>query len=518
MISAGRVDKRLRSVLPPGKAPADRGRSQNLTPYPAKGERHDEVDERGRGVRMSVTATRRRFPLLVAATIVGTGTALGLVASNALPAKIRLALLASLGCLFALDLVLFSNSRLPQYLVGATIIGMGVANGALAVSPAMNYGRFLPPLLLFVVVVRLGCWRHASRHSRRITTAACVGVTLVFLSVLTSLDPRLTVERSVAFAAVAVGLCAALRWSTTQEARLRNAVLATFAILVLSNLAMLFIGGDAYSGSRFRGWTINPNNLAVLCAFAVPVSASEAMTQRGRRRLIGAAILVIASLLLLLSGSRASSLGALLGFATVLRVSQVARSIVFVGSSFALLVLAPLAYRSASDANLLTAAKRPGNSAREQVWPVAVREVWNRPILGAGFSTTEERFAQEEFGRFSIFGGSHFHNSYLEAAVELGVPGGLLLVAAGLFSLSLIVRPVSVELGWAAGMAVSGAVVGVFETGLLAPGSVLMFPFWLAIGVLTRRRRRQLAPANPSGSAVAGSGIQSGDRVRQSAL
>lgn len=442
--------------------------------------------------------TRNERLLLILAIVFG-GASLSLVAAEAAPLPVRLFLILALGGLAALDLVLFGGSGFPRWTVMATLVGLALANSTLAVAGIMNYGRFVPPVILFVSVVQSGAWQQAEGRARGVMAAAGVAVLLVSSSTLTSLDSSVTLEKSLAFISVVAGICAAVRWSVGHPRQLRDGILMASAFLVASNLVMLVLGADSYSGFRFRGWTINPNNLGVLCAFAAPVAAAEAMSTSGRRRLLALLLLGGAGVSLFLTGSRSSSLAALLALAAVLRISQVARSLVFTAAMLASLVLAPLAFRSVVDSELFNTAERQGGSGRNEVWPIAIDEIQKRPVTGAGFSTTEQRFKDQEFGRFESFFGGQFHNSYLEAAVELGVVGGLLVLASGLFALWHLIRPIPPENAWAAGMAVSGAVIGVFETGLVTPGSVMMFPFWLAMGVLAIK-----VPRAPADEVVAG--------------
>jgi exopolysaccharide production protein ExoQ len=439
--------------------------------------------------------TRNERVLLVVAIVFG-GASLSLVAAEAAPLPVRLFLILALGGLATLDLVLFGGSGFPRWTVIATLLGLALANSTLPVAGIMNYGRFVPPVILFVSVVQSGAWQQGAGRTRGVMVAAGIAVLLVSASTLTSLDGSVTLEKSLAFVSVVAGVCAAVRWSVGHGRQLRDGVMIAFAVLVATNLVMLVIGLDSYSGFRFRGWTINPNNLGALCAFAAPVAAAEAMTSVGRRRLLALLLLGAAGVALFLTGSRSSSLAALLALAAVLRISQVARSLVFTGAMLASLILAPLAFRSVVDSELFNTAERQGGSGRNEVWPVAIDEIQKRPITGAGYATTEARFRDQEFGRFESFFGGQFHNSYLETAVELGVVGGLLMLGAGLFALWHLVRPIPPENAWAAGMAVSGAVIGIFETGLLTPGSVMMFPFWLAMGVLAVK-----APRGPTEAA-----------------
>jgi O-antigen ligase len=120
------------------------------------------------------------------------------------------------------------------------------------------------------------------------------------------------------------------------------------------------------------------------------------------------------------------------------------------------------------------------------VWGEALPLIEEAPLLGHGFGTTPDLFpaVQQQIGA-NVLGRTH--NSYLEAAVDLGWPGFVLLVAlvvSGLVAAWRVVRKPGPHRAFAtvllAGI-VGGAVEGLFESGLLAAGSLLALPFWIVV-------------------------------------
>jgi O-antigen ligase len=127
-------------------------------------------------------------------------------------------------------------------------------------------------------------------------------------------------------------------------------------------------------------------------------------------------------------------------------------------------------------------------SGRTIVWGEALPLIGDAPLLGHGFGTTPDLFpaVQQQIGR-NVLGRTH--NSYLEAAVDLGWPGFVLLVAlvvSGIVAAWQVVRQPGPHQAFAtvllAGI-VGGAVEGLFESGLMAAGSLLALPFWLVVAL-----------------------------------
>ena len=453
------------------------------------------------------SAPMRTSRLLVPAAVVGLGVPLGLVATGAVSQITAFAVMGLLLGMILVDLVLLPDGRLPLFLLVCTIVGLG---SALAyegiVTEVMNLGRFLAPTALLLVLLRTRLSTPASQDGPFTGSGRALPIALTVLagiSLSVSIDPRTTAMKAAALALVAFTTVALLRWDMDNPDRLQTALTVAFCILILTNVFMLPFP-IAYTRARFHGWTSNANTLGMMCGLGIPLLVARLTVSR--RRLVdkaAMAVLLVAGALLLLSGSRSGLLAAVMGTATTMRNARIGRSLMFPVFLLAVAVVGPLAVRTAMDSELLQRIERTGSSGREEAWTVGWRLMWDQPMFGAGFATTEQRFLNEEFGRFEVFEGGQFHNSYLEAGVELGVPAAILLCAAGLLALSYTVRPVPARDRWAAGMVVAAATIGFFETGLLTPGSLLFFPFWIALGVVTIGRRATSAPRPSPRSAVA---------------
>jgi O-antigen ligase len=137
-------------------------------------------------------------------------------------------------------------------------------------------------------------------------------------------------------------------------------------------------------------------------------------------------------------------------------------------------------------------------------WSTAVRVASEDPILGHGFGTTPVLFpaTQSLTQQAQILGRTH--NSYLEAAIDLGWTGMIALIAlafSGVLAAWRVARsrgPYQVIGTILLAGVVGGMVEGVFESGLLAAGGLLAFPFWMAVALahsvrMQQRRESQLA-------------------------
>ena len=439
--------------------------------------------------------TRRLRPYLLAVL----GAPLGLVASGAVPSPLGLLIVGALLAILLVDIVLLPHRRLPQFLFGGTIVGLGLAMAdSDTVAALMSVGRFVAPSALLLVLLgfrRSHGVRSLKFKGKRLPIALTI---LAGLSLVVSIDITTSALKFCALALVAVTTVFVLRWDSESSGQLYAPFVVALIILVVTNGLVIMVGNSGYFLGRFRGWTSNANALGLICGITIPVLIAGATTT-GRvvfkRALL--AFMVITALILFLTGSRAGLLAAVLGGITVLRNARLASSLFLPVVLAAVLVVGPLAVQAALKYEVLTPVQRAGDSGREEVWAVGWHEMREHPWLGAGFATTEDRFLSQEFGRFHVFQGAQFHNSYLEAGVELGVPAALLLCSAGLLSFSYLIRPVPSRNRWAAGVVVAAATMGVFETGLLTPGSFLFFPFWLALGVLTLGERPRSSRRGP---------------------
>jgi O-antigen ligase len=260
------------------------------------------------------------------------------------------------------------------------------------------------------------------------------------------------------------------------------------------------------SYGRFNGILNNPNALGYFAAPLLPplvvYAASEPGGRRRRVMLLAITVLVVG---IGLSGSRAGSLSAAAGVIVGLMASgatgqaQVARRALAV--AVVALMAAALAFpalglqvRSGTAGEALF--ELGTGSRRAVAWREALPLVSEQPLTGHGFGATTIIF-HDRFAGIDRAALGRTHNSYLEAAVDLGWTGMVWLIAligAGLLAAWRVSRLPGPDriVGTAllAGI-VGGAVEGTFESGLLAAGGLLAFPFWTVVALAYSLRVKQ---------------------------
>ncbi len=332
---------------------------------------------------------------------------------------------------------------------------------------------------------------------------------LALLSTLYSVAPGATVQH--AGSLLILGLAAAVAVPLGCERAedfmrvLRNVgYVAALAVLVGMLLSAANVVGGFQIG-RFQGLLGNPNTLGYFIAPILPVLVLMAAHQNRPRRLliVTAAVLIVG---LVLSGSRAGLVSALFATVVGLAVARNARRALIVSLTFGVVIAGmfvvwdrPVRPVGEGVLEIATGGKRL------EAWPDGLRLIAERPFAGYGFAATpvvfpELRSADIFRGYSSNFG--RLHNSYLEAAMDLGWPGALLMTLLGLSGLWAAWRVSRTGDDWRpvgamliAGIA-GGMMEGVFESGLLAAGGLLAFHFWILVAAAHALRLRARNPAS----------------------
>ena len=130
-------------------------------------------------------------------------------------------------------------------------------------------------------------------------------------------------------------------------------------------------------------------------------------------------------------------------------------------------------------------------------WREAIPTIMEEPFLGHGFGTTPILYPSLQSQlQGTILGGAH--NGYIEASLDLGVVGGVIvLLLAGSGAVAAI------RLGRGAGVdrmlgpillaaIVAGMVESLVETGVLNAGGLFAFPFWMAVALAHSLRTAQV--------------------------
>jgi O-antigen ligase len=325
------------------------------------------------------------------------------------------------------------------------------------------------------------------------------------MSVAWSVDPDESLQKAISLALLGAAALIAIPLNCRDEhdarAVLRWNGIAAAGFTLAGLLAGLAGLVTTYEGNdRFLGFLNNPNALGFWIAPILPVLVVMATqeAQGTRRKLLVCSTVVLAATLAI-SGSRAGTIASVAGVLAAFLASgftgqgRTVKRIVIIGivafAAAALIFPAlGLTLRSQTSGNVEGFFELGSGSGRTVVWREALPLIGAAPVLGHGFGTTPDLFpsVQQQVGR-NVLGRTH--NSYLEAAVDLGWPGFVLLtslVLSALVAAWRVVRRPGPHRAFAivlmAGL-VGGSVEGLFESGLLAAGSLLALPFWIVVAL-----------------------------------
>jgi hypothetical protein len=407
-------------------------------------------------------------------------------------------------------LVLHRNLR---WLVPLTTVGLVVGSSTLSfASPGLVFtGKFL---LMGAVggaaIPRLIDRRPGGRLPVGFAVAFLALVGMAFLSTAYSPLPaesfRHALSLLILWLAVAVGVPMALQDPSDVTVILRRVGFVAAAVVVAG--AMLSVAGvvDGFQTGRFQGLLANPNTLGYFIAPILPALVVMVAHDHHRRwRAVMVLAVVALAVGLFLSGSRggllASAFGAGIGFAVSHQGRRVLAVVLMACAVTAVLMMSLEASVRPIAQNREGLFEVGTGSGRIVGWAEGVRLSSDRPLTGYGFATTPALFPEARTSRLFRQAGTAFgrlHNSYLEAAIDLGWPVAGLLAILGLSGAVAAwrfaredsrFRPIGAMV--LAGIA-GGLMEGVFESGLLAPGGLLAFHFWLLVGAA--HALRGLAP------------------------
>jgi O-antigen ligase len=313
---------------------------------------------------------------------------------------------------------------------------------AAAPSGLTTVGGILSQAIANAVIVLL-LLRRPHLVARRIAGVPWLALfaVLAIASSLWSLDPILTLRRSIPFALAGLfGVYFAARFSQPRQlAILRRTMIVLAVATVVFALFLPAIGLDHSPGhgTDWQGVFTQKNACGRIMVLATAVILfDERLTLR---RLASLALFVF---VLLMSGSRGAWIieSALLLLWLVVRVARRSsprvRTILAVAAPFAALGLAALALLESLRLAPLFG-RDPTLSGRTAIWAEVIRSIAQHPLLGYGY----EAFWRGMQGpSLQIAAAVHFvvvhaHNGFLEIALELGAAGLLLFLLAGVRAL-----------------------------------------------------------------------------------
>jgi O-antigen ligase len=392
---------------------------------------------------------------------------------------------------------------------------LAFASGSTIFNVVLLYGRDARWAALGALVVLAFAYAFTARPwgaPPPFVYAAGALVAVALTSSLWSVDAWLTLKRAGSMALLVLAGAALLVGSqrrTDGVRRLLVGLLVGMAIVALAGLVALAVSyhqavqpASFEYPARFRGFGQNPNTVALLLAIGTPLAVLFALGE-GRSRLERAAALATVALFagsIAASGSRGAMLGALTGTLVLVlgrggarrrRVELAAATL----GAFALCVALsqiPQPKPTPSSSTPGAAAHQTRrtlftSSGRTEAWGGAIHQAEKRPVAGYGFGTEELAFVNRYPGFFSELP----ENSFIGAALQLGLVGLLLLIAAALAALSAFVRVLKRPPGLTrllasacAGATAAALVVGVTESYLFAVGGIATTSAWLCMFLL----------------------------------
>jgi O-antigen ligase len=258
-----------------------------------------------------------------------------------------------------------------------------------------------------------------------------------------------------------------------------------------------YFSGTALMNDRFRGWFVNPNDLATLYGvFFLPILGFEIMRQRsGLVRLALLVVLVLAAIQLLATQSRAGIAAGLIALVVLYTGDLQWRSRILVLAVMVLL-MTTIYFQNPQDNLVRDFAYRNEatleGSGRLAYWASAWGRFLQRPILGAGMGVSDTGARVAVLAYSSEGYTLQKDNSYIAALEENGLVGCAILVTVLLLPLIRSCwkwfrasdrQQRRARLVFVAIVA-AGLFNALFESWLLAVGNLFCLSFWTFAALL----------------------------------
>lgn len=285
-------------------------------------------------------------------------------------------------------------------------------------------------------------------------------------------------------------------------------------VVILASFITALVGLSLGRGTRFSGWTDNPNSLGLLLAPALIIISARALERRAGWIYLHAPFIAMGFYALLLTQSRAA-IGwvaiSLIGF----WLARLGRGFAAVSVFVAAVLLVEFELSASGliseaskllgrDYSHMSGIGAPVLGGREEVWAIGLEKFEEDPF-GFGIGSSAPILEPLDW-RFRFHGGGHFHSSYLTALVETGLVG--LFVLLGIILLALVKGFPSAAtaagmqpwprrvLPW--GFLFGAAFHATMESWLLAAGNANTLLVWAVIAINCSRFGR--SPATPHAS------------------
>lgn len=379
--------------------------------------------------------------------------------------------------------------------LGLAVLALGLSAHGAAALPLPAAGLAAIVALLALQVTPLPpAWHGISPAARALFDANLGPLGLYPAARPVSLDPPAT---WLELARACAGLAAfAAAWLIGRSQRRRRVLLLALPVAGLA-VAAVVLGRPLAGLGPLLSPTypfVNPNHLAAFMGLASYATLGIALREHGQRRLLWLMAFALMASLVPLSLSRGGVAAFVtgVGILAVLARRRSAREDEPPSRRHLAVVSAMLASTAITawlafgplmrEASSLT---RAGAADKLAVWPLGVAMVRDYPLVGIGRGAFVTAFPAYKSDSLQVTW-TYLENEWLQAFVELGVPGGVLLIAS--FLLSWVVAARRRELSWAdIGLLTGVAVVAlqsVVDFSLQLPG--VSIPFLVALGLAMR--------------------------------
>ena len=307
-----------------------------------------------------------------------------------------------------------------------------------------------------------------------------------------SIDPPTTLRRFIVMLCCIVGCFGVSRYYQPREV-IFSVVLAFGGFLLIAIAAEIYFGAfrPHHGGYRFAG-TAHPNSqaayLSMLCIALVTLAILDA-----KRRVIFLALLAVAFLFLFLTKSRTSALAMLFSLATIWFFQQSTRSLTLAtalgtwAASFLVLLLLSTGIDPIADyydvLMMGRAEETDGASltGRMPLWQELASYIKHRPWQGHGFRAFWTARNINDIAETQEWVVSEAHSSYVEATLQVGLIGCLLMIAVAFATLWFAVVQYRItrqpEFLFIIGGVVFSVIRGFSESGLSGPTAFTSFLF-----------------------------------------
>lgn len=329
---------------------------------------------------------------------------------------------------------------------------------------------------------------------RRIKYFDFIAVFLImyaFISSLYSPYPVLTLQRATTILLLYISVF----WIIWKYAYNRGPEMVVYIILralallfAVSYLAMFINPVKAFMLGRFQGILLNPNGLGTIIATLIPLSLWQFLETKKK-----AALLLFLAMLagVFLCASRGAINATLIGLGYfVYAKSRKQRPLLFFIFMAFIFILFWIIDTLAQQLFLryIRIETLPTGAGRFEVWPIAIRLIAEKPILGYGFGVEEKLFALKRIALREHPGG-YFHNSYLGIMLQLGIPGfviffGPLFILLFKELFSKFDAKISSLRYALRGCLLAGLACAIFESWVYSVGNAQAFPFWITVMLL----------------------------------